>query len=323
MASEGFVTISDYRYFPGVKALVASIHRNSHAPIDVGLTSEQIAWLSRHEISCHRPQRSIPVDSDRFFGCYALFDIDAVPFDRIIAVDPDVLVLEDISDLFRRLDDNALLAAPDRTAQLLRNRSFHCPLSRCIPKRSKKKMLKFCSEHPRVLLKTLTGRYPALNSGIVAVRRTLIPDLRSAASKYADFFGDFPLPDQNLLSLCLADLGISAGLLGYEDNAVSLHFADAPDVSETLRRDVRWTDAHIQVEVNSDGVYMRNDQLDGSGHGGSRIRILHYVGTQKPWHGDVSYRSGFLDLWQHYSDLAMRLDRTTTQESPTAGATVI
>ncbi|HEX7029505.1 MAG TPA: hypothetical protein VF254_02825 [Gammaproteobacteria bacterium] len=303
MPSEGFVTISDSRYFVGVQALTNSIRCNSDAPvavIDVGLSGAQRRWLSRNGISCHRPARSIPVDSDRFFGCYALFDVDAAPFDRMIVIDPDVLVLEDVRDLFRRLDRHPLLATPDHIGRLLRNREYRCPLTRCIPKRPKKKMLQFLARHPNVLPRTLTARFSALSSGTVVVRRELIAQLRKTAMKYADFFGDFPLPDQNLLSLCLADMRIAAGLLDYEDNAAGLHFSDTAAFPPKERREAHWLDANVRIEIDSNGIILHNSQRKGAAHGGSRVRVLHYSGARKPWHEQASFRRGFLELWQRY-----------------------
>ncbi|HEX7048114.1 MAG TPA: hypothetical protein VF275_11150 [Gammaproteobacteria bacterium] len=303
MQTQGYVTISDSRYFIGVQALANSIRKHSHFPIaviDVGLTDNQRLWLSGNGISSHRPQRSIPVDSERFFGCYALFDVDAAPFDRMVVIDPDVLVLENIDDLFQQLDTHPLMATADHIGQLLRNANYRCPLTRCIPKRPKKRMLRFCAKHPGVLFKTLTGRYSALSSGTVAVRRELISELRAAATNYADFFGDFPLPDQNLLSLCLADLGIVAGLLGYEDNAATLHFTDSSAFPEKERREARWLDDHAQVEINGDSIILRNDGQRAA-RKESRIRILHFAGARKPWQEGASFRPGFLELWQHHA----------------------
>src|SRR5690606_32096826 len=110
----GFVTISDHNYFPGVRALINSIRRNAPAPItviDEGLRSEQLEWLRRNDVETRRVRRSIPVNDPRFGCCYALFDIDAAPYERIVCIDPDAIVLTDVRHLARTLDDKPIAVA--------------------------------------------------------------------------------------------------------------------------------------------------------------------------------------------------------------------
>src|SRR5690606_28374689 len=147
----GFVTISDHNYFPGVRALINSIRRNAPAPItviDEGLRSEQLEWLRRNDVETRRVRRSIPVNDPRFGCCYALFDIDAAPYERIVCIDPDAIVLHDVRDLFSLIDAVPVAAATaNPLTTFIRNSRYRRKLRHAFPRN----VLRFLLRHPRHL----------------------------------------------------------------------------------------------------------------------------------------------------------------------------
>lgn len=303
MQTQGFVTISDHRYFPGVRALINSIRANSPADItviDEGLTPEQRHWLDRQNVEHCRTERSIRVNSERFGCCYALFNADAATYDRMVVIDPDALVLADVSHLFETLDEAPVAAMADRSLKKSWQEQKGRPLSRCMPQRPLGRKMSFLTRHGRVLLRSLDPSFRALNSGVVALRRELLPPLRKAAQRYADFFEDFQLPDQNLMSLCLADMGIAAKLLPFQDNAINLHLADADGVPESERMAARLMDRRTRIEIHERGINLHDrDQPEAT----TNVRIVHFVGARKPWQPAAPLRAGFRELWESYLHL--------------------
>lgn len=304
----GFVTISDHRYFPGVRALVNSIRANSPAPvtvIDEGLTADQRAWLANAGVETRRVARSIPVDDPRFGCCYALFDIDAAPYDRIICIDPDAIVLEDIRTLFASLDKKPIAAASSNLFRTLTCPDYQRKLRHVFPP----ERLRFLLRNPRHFAAYFTRRHAALCSGTVAVRREVMPRLRAAAVRYADFFTSFKLPDQDLLSLCIADLDLECALLPYEMNAATLHVL--PDTSladEALRRKYRWISENVAMRFMDGGLEIKPNDDTARSFELQKIRVLHYAGPDKPWKSDAQLRAGFREIWQHYHGLDLGPD---------------
>lgn len=306
---QGFVTISDHRYFPGVRALVNSIRANSPAPvtvIDEGLSGQQRAWLALNGVETRRVKRSIPMDDPRFGCCYALFDIDAAPYERIVCVDPDAIVLEDIRPLFAALDREPIAAASSNLLRTLEDPGYQRKLRHAFPSGR----LAFLSQRPLHLAHFFSRQHAALCSGTLAVRRELMPRLRDTASRYAGFYTRFRLPDQDLLSLCVARLGVGCLMLPFEMNAAGLHaLPDSRMADARLRRKYAWVSQYVEMAFD-DGKLEICTSLATGGVMRRRIRVLHYAGPDKPWKRDAMLRPGFREIWQRYHDgIETRNDR--------------
>lgn len=303
MASCGFVTISDHNYFPGVRALINSIRANSPAPvtvIDEGLTSAQRLWLAAANVDVRRVERSIAVNDPRFGCCYALFDIDAAPYEHIVCIDPDALVLQDVRSLFRLLDEAPVAAATSNQSRMLQDPGYRRKLRRAFPGNR----IRFLASHPRHLRNLFPGPRFALNSGVVAIRRNLLPRIRGAARKYAAFFTRFKLPDQDLLSLCLADIGADCRPLPFEMNATTLHaLPESALAGKSLARKYRWVSENIDIVAGESALWIRNRDGSHCGEFHLAVRILHYAAPDKPWRPDALLRPGMRELWQYYHDL--------------------
>lgn len=296
MATAGFLTIADARYFDGVRALVNSIARNAPAPVtvvDEGLTTTQLAWLAARRIRSVRINRSIRIDSERYGPCYAIFDLDAGPYERFVCIDPDALVLDDIRDLLRR-PAGEFAAAPGNTFRLLAEPDYRRKLRHSFPRRHR---LRFALHHPRLYLRGWQHAWGSLNSGVVATDRQTIADLRRAALGYADYFNDLALPDQDLLAIALAATRRRFVPLPYADNATGLHhLASDPGLSPRYARRAAWIDSRATLQRSGDKL-----SITVSGEAPQRIRVLHFAGPGKPWQ-DTPIRPELQTLWQDYFD---------------------
>lgn len=295
MATAGFVTIADARYFDGVRALVNSIARNAPAPvtvIDEGLTDTQRRWLAARRIRALRINRSIRVDSERYGPCYAIFDLDAVPYERFVCIDPDALVLDDIRDLFRD-PAGEFAAAPGNTFRLLADPAYRRKLRHSFPRRRRRH---FALHHPRVFLRGWQSAWGSLNSGVVATDRDTIGDLRRAALAFAPYFDDLALPDQDLLAIALAATRRHFRPLPYTDNATGLqHLPDDPALSARYARRARWVASQARLQCDAGGGL----QVAGPGQALRRVRVLHFAGPGKPWQ-DTLIRADLSALWRNY-----------------------
>jgi len=294
----GFVTISDHNYFPGVRALINSIRRNAPAPItviDEGLRPEQLEWLRRNDVETRRVRRSIPVNDPRFGCCYALFDIDAAPYERIVCIDPDAIVLTDVRHLARTLDDKPIAVASGNSFRTLMQSDYRRKLHHAFPRNK----WRFLFNHPRHLRHLLPSPFFAVSSGVMAVRRELLPRIREAALQYRPFFEAFRLPDQDLLSVCLATTGIAAEKLPFEMNAAFLHAPpEASGINAHTRRKYEWVSRNVRFAFHDGHM-----ELAIRGSRPRPIDVLHYAGVNKPWKPGARLRPGFRELWMHYHDL--------------------
>lgn len=313
MASCGFVTISDSNYFPGVRALVNSILANSPGPItviDEGLTREQRNWLAGAGVDTLRVARSIAINDPRFGCCYALFDIDAAPYDRIICIDPDAIVLEDIRSVVALLDEYAIATTSANAFRTLINPGYRRKLRHAFPY----PRWHFLSQHPHKLLDLFSSRYSALQSGVVVLRRDLLPSIRKATASYRELFTAFALPDQDLLSLCVADLEVPWAQLPYTMNAPTLHALPSSLVADPrLRRKYEWISNNVESMIANGKL-----EIAPRGNAGQfehqSIHVLHYAGPDKPWRPEAMLRPGFRELWRHYHDMPAIRERTPVGE---------
>lgn len=299
MEKQGFVTISDHRYFDGVVALINSIRRFHSDPItviDEGLTEEQRAKLGAANIDVRKANRSVQLDSDRYGCCYAIFDADAAPYERLICIDPDAILIENVAELFELAQKHPICAVSGNAFRALVEPGYRRKLHHSFP-RSK---WQFLRKHPR-FFSPLRRRFSSLNSGVVVMQREVLPVLRAAAVNFSEFYEDFALPDQDLLALCLADIGVRYHTLDPIFNAVGLHWDSENEALQPVfrRRAVRM-DAMIGWEGRLPIVTLGSGQIICP-------KVVHFAGIDKPWLHDMPLRAGLRELWlAAYNDGVMR-----------------
>ena len=105
----GFVTKADSRYFPGLKNLIASLQKtNPDIPItvfDCGLTDDQKSQISQrvHRILDLKitNYKIKAIDYGRFTeAIYAAMYLDKAEYDVLFHVDADIVVLENLENVF-------------------------------------------------------------------------------------------------------------------------------------------------------------------------------------------------------------------------------
>jgi lipopolysaccharide biosynthesis glycosyltransferase len=306
MNSVGIVTIGNEGFFPGVVALIKSIRRNCPMPItviDEGFSNEQKNILLSLNADLMNVHRAIPINSERFVCCYAFFDIDQAPYDTIIYLDADTIVLQDISELFIKAKKNGVVCSPSNPAKSLEKKFPFNSISEIIKKAGrteflhdlKKEFGSFTTFHKQFA-------YPRLNTGVVALNKNVLKQIKQSLPKYSKYFSRLQYPDQDLFSLLLAEYGIRPAILPYWFNVTRLHGHPVKSLSPKP-----WQAAYyggIDISINEGQLTLVRNKIKG-GIGLSNIpaKVLHFNSIEKPWRNDVVLREGFKELWQYYYTL--------------------
>ena len=132
--TQGIVTLSDDKYFPGLVLLARSVALDYPLPIvcfDAGLTQQQIEWVSEHlsnvdiraipesallrAIKARCGESTKPKPGKRIWPlwiCSSL--IQASPYQRVFWLDVDIVVLRDLRRLFSFLDKGPVFTGRNR-----------------------------------------------------------------------------------------------------------------------------------------------------------------------------------------------------------------
>src|SRR5690606_19432038 len=157
--------------------------------------------------------------------------------------------------------------------------------------------LRFLMQHPRHLAAYVSHRYSALCTGVFLARREIMPVLRDAARRYARFHARFRLPDQDLLSVCVADLGLDCAPLPFSANAATLHaLPDASHAEKGRNGKYAWVSRHVETML-ADGRLTIRHPGRGDETVEQSIAVLHYAGADKPWRASATLRRGFREIW--------------------------
>jgi len=309
--TRGIVTISDAGFFPGALALVKSIRHNMQAAVtvlDQGLTPDQVNELAALGVDVRHAPRCIPIDNERFGCCYAFFDIDAAPYDTILYIDADMLVLEDISELFEVIEKKGVVSSGASPNKYLENRHHLSSITGLIVGLGRKEFVAdFRREFGGVrgLLRQLL--HDKVNTGIVGFRRDVLLTVKARIPAYGKYFTRLKHPDQDLLSLVLADRGIRYHRLDYVYNATRLH--GNPQTTNRQRRWMRIFHESIVVRFTEGRcAIVENRNRRGLQFNNTPIKALHYNSSEKPWIPGVTLRDGFKEIWEFYFRLAVPAD---------------
>jgi lipopolysaccharide biosynthesis glycosyltransferase len=304
-ANHGVVTVSDHRYFPGVKALVNSIRKNSPLPvalIDEGLTPHQRQQLIDLDVQILQVHRTIALDTRRFGCCLALFDIDQAPFDSILYLDADTLVLDDLSHLFPLIKQFAVVATVENPTGCFLRKSHRPRVRRILRRVGRREFIRdLRPDFGGFLNRFKKARMLVLNSGLLGIKKELLKTLKTSVPKYLKYISRFQFPDQNLLSLLLAEQGIRFHELDWTYNVCRLHCH--PTESPRPRRFHAAYCRNVEVRFENGLLYLvRNKNRWGVRFHDRRVKVLHFNTIDKPWR-DIPLRKGFKDLWEHYYNL--------------------
>jgi lipopolysaccharide biosynthesis glycosyltransferase len=299
--TDGIVTLSDGKFFPGALALVKSIRCNSPISttvLDTGLSELQRSQLLRLGAHVIKPQRTVDLDvTSRFGCCYAFFDIAQAPYENILYIDADCLVLQNLKSVFRRIEKHGVVAVNGAPARLLANAKFRPEVGGGFP-RDAAGEIEPAFRHVR-------ADYPVLNTGVVGIKRSLMERVVAETAKYAPFFGRFRYPDQDLFNIILAELHIDWHNLGYLYNATSLN-NDLERTAERKKSLFQQLERNLDLEISNQEILIRRNRAKrGASVSGKRVAIVHYTSGEKPWLRPDVLRPGMYELWQTYHDLSL------------------
>jgi len=306
MNKSGIVTIGNSSFFPGILALINSIRCNSPMPItiiDEGFTDDQRGILKNMDINLIKVQRSIPINSERFVCCYAFFDIDQAPYDTIVYLDADTIVLQNISELAILALKSKVVCSYANPAKSLEKSIRFNSISEIIKKIGRKAFLSDLKMEFQTLstfYKQFT--YPQLNTGVVAIRKETLIKIKNSLPKYSKYFSIFKYPDQDLFSLLLAEYGIRPRIIPYLYNATRLHCH--PFRTKIPRSWQKGYYENIVLSIKEGkATIIKNKIKKGCKFKNEPIYVLHFNTAEKPWHAGVILREGFKELWEFYYNL--------------------
>ena len=272
----GFVTKADSRYFPGLKNLIGSLQKtNPDIPITVfncGLTDEQKSQVSRKvdrvldlKVNNYKIK---DVDYGRFTeSIYAAMYLDKTDYDVIFHLDADIVVLENLENIFETCLSVEFLGASD-----------YPPLN----------LADQISDN--VVISLLSSSYPAINwnlktfnGGVFCTTRkffenSLLPKIR----EFSYLHQKFKTNDQALLNLAYASL--CSG--NFHDLGILYNFR--PQFSRA-------------PEIQYSEVVEKKNGLLTCKYNGETIKIYHYIREPKPWMDRFDKSSLPYKIWQQFS----------------------
>ncbi len=310
MENHGIVTLGDEKYFMGIVALLKSIARNFPVPVavlDQGLTDDQVRSLESLGATVHSVNRTIPFNHKRFGCCYALFDIDAAPFESLLYLDADMLVLEDLSPVFELVDSGKIVCAAMDPSKVLVNKKHSMQSIYRIAKYVGENQVLQCIRGNDGFIKSLIKlfTYFRLNAGLLGILKARLVELKSGLEKYTPLYKRLMFPDQDLLSLLLAEHNIKFHRIGFEYNATRIH---TKSKVEGARKKNRSSVFRALEVVQEDGrlKLLRNNNRLGLQFHDLNVKVLHFNLGVKPWYKDATLREGFKELWEYYYKLDIK-----------------
>lgn|GEM_PF-3919595 len=272
----GIVTKTDTAFFPGALAMVASVQRtNPGLPVavfDCGLGDGERCQLERMgAIVICMPKRYVPRPSTvhgTFYNetIFALMFLALLPFDRVVHLDADTIVLGSLDPLINYLDcvdfvgvyDYPPLTLADHVGDDLERRKARSLFG----------------------ITDLDFDSYGFNAGIFSITRRAYARIRPLMEAIYDSPLLLPLRDQTILNMAL----ISGRLSCAKPLPLLFNFR------HRFRRSpqTRWD----RIEVHGDLAIPR--------FGSELVRIVHYIGPDKPWHKSFPDDTEAQDVWRQF-----------------------
>jgi len=207
--TKGIVTAGDAKYYPGIIALINSIREYHDYPISVldgGLTKDQIDKLEKGDIKVIRNLSIIDLNHPRYTCSNILFDIDKSGYNDILYLDSDIIILDDISEIFELIKEYKYVGVKDCSDGLYEGRD-------------PKDWLPIEKGGNNFFM----GDHDMMNSGVVGINSTLFTrELKPHVAKYSEEVKTYQMHDQELLRNVSNDANIKYEEIDWKYNAIYL-----------------------------------------------------------------------------------------------------
>ena len=277
-SSTGIVTKADSAFYPGVMALIRSLHvTNPHIPVvvfDAGMSFREVrnihatGAVTLPLTNRYEPRAATVQGTHYNASIFALMEFDQLPFDRIVHLDADIVVLGSLDTFDSSLRDYDFLGVCDFPELTLADN---------IGDRAQQELAcALFGIHEQELLA------PAFNAGVFSISKSAYGRMRSLMEAVYESPLLLPLRDQTILNISL----VAGGLRMAAPLPVHYNFR------HRFRRaaNVRW-----------DTIEARHNLLIPR-FCGKLVKILHFIGPDKPWHQSFTDHPEALRLWRQFSE---------------------
>ncbi len=206
---KGIVTAGDSKYFPGIIALINSIRKYHDYPITVldgGLTRQQVDALELANIPVIKPENIVDLEHPRYSCSNIIFEIDRAGYDQILFLDSDIILLNNISEIFEFIKEYKYVGVKDCSDGLYEGRD-------------PKDWLPLEKGGTNFFM----GDHDMMNSGVVGIDRELYRNkLKPHIYKYKEEVKTYQMHDQELLRNISNDANIEYEKIDWKYNAIYL-----------------------------------------------------------------------------------------------------
>lgn len=269
-----YVSKGDARFFPGLRALVASLRSfDRESPIfiyDCGLAAEQVDGLRLAgcrvvSMPFQHTSRPQTIQGTHYNDAiYALMHIAKLGVDSFVHLDADTVVFPSIREMAALLDEVEFVGVSDHPALTIGENVGHADQQALL-----------CDLFP---LKRELDLH-AVNAGVFGARMPAFRELTLVMQRAYESGLTLPRRDQTLLNIALAVVDPTTASLGVQFNF--RHF---------FRRDPALVLSETRLEGGRLQPYF----------GQERIAVMHYIGPSKPWMDSFDRSSEAFQVWVQF-----------------------
>lgn len=290
-ATCGLVISCDANYFPGVATCINAVRRyNPRLPItflDAGLTAEQ-AERVRAIVDDYKPIEELRHIAVRTFPSHlskaALSSLycHLADYDKVLYLDVDALVLDDLSPLFEALDgETDIVGIQGNYFNRLLRGYKHETGSEIHPDG----VVKLKRMFPAADVKA-----PGINSGCFAVWSNVAENWQSTVHELLPYLRYFKTADQALLNVLISIRGLRLKLFDPAYNCMGFQLSERRHLVQELC-------SHAEIDADTCRLYLA----------GRRLKVAHFAGRNKPWLTSIDSPASFAWDWHAAESGAERL----------------
>ena len=297
-----FCTIANDYFASGAIALIRSIHRYAAGfktfVLDGGLSDANKKILADAGAEVVRYKRAIPIDHPRFGPAYALFDIGLIPYETVIYLDADMLVVESLNWLIEEAYTSEILVSGANSHLSLKYKDYKMKLTALIKKMSEEQKGIISSINADIIKNSES--FQNINTGALCIKTGLMRTIAENAKVFSGLFDQLENPDQELLSIVLAHMNKQPKNIPWCYNATYCHGTSKSKdgrlrtVTTSDLSGIKWTQHFDDGKLN---FYATNEDSGQK----TKIFIIHYITKDKPWIDGNCIKPEYRIIWKHFS----------------------